>query len=78
MKIAFYVIAGLVGAFLLFGLASRNADPLTREKDNARRSIESCDKGWKDELTPANARLLMRNTCNQMRNEFTAKYGRAP
>ncbi|MES1979545.1 MAG: hypothetical protein V4451_16000 [Pseudomonadota bacterium] len=78
MKTTFLVIVGIFAAVILFGLASRASDPLTAEKDSARRAIDSCDKGWKDDLLPANARLMMRNTCDQMRNEYTTKYGRAP
>lgn len=78
MKTTFMTIGGLVALFLLFGFVSRASDPLTGEKDSARSVIDSCDKGWKDDLLPANARLLIRNSCDRMRSEYTTKYGRAP
>lgn len=78
MKAVLWSIVGLVAMFFMIGAISNARDPLHEEKASARRGIELCDKGVKDDLQARTDRLFLRGICDKMRKNYQTKYGSAP
>lgn len=77
MKWLLWVGAAVV-AFLLFGVAAKNSDPRSGERQVDRDTYELCLKEMKDELKSAQQRDLTRQLCERQRAQYLEKYGREP
>ena len=65
-----------LGAIALLGYGCYRADtPEGRAKAADREKIAQCVRARDDELNELSTRRFMREACQQMENEFVAKYG---
>lgn len=78
MKVVLGGVAGLVVVLFLIGIFTDANDPLQAERYDARRAIELCDGGAKDDLQDRGTRLFIRGVCDKMRRNYQTKYGSAP